>query len=190
MLDGISMATASTLRLHVKPVSSAGSTTIQQVLSSTICPNKFTVVARAVDFFPFLLEDACILRCTKCKVDVHPLLQGCPMCDDMMGTHCKWFYCLYIRLKDNKDKDITLSLCGKECSFLQDVEPADFRYDAAAFDRFLAKLTPVLGNLREVHEAWSKNEEKDIDSPLMRFTFESWNVGDGRGYGLLGYASL
>ena len=41
-------------------------TTLQEVLARP-APDTFRVLARAVDFFPFSLEDACVLRCTKCE---------------------------------------------------------------------------------------------------------------------------
>lgn len=41
-------------------------TTLQEVLVRP-APDVFRVLARAVDFFPFSLEDACVLRCTKCE---------------------------------------------------------------------------------------------------------------------------
>lgn len=72
-----------------------------------------------------------------------------------------------------------------QCMLLQDVDPTDFRCDPEAFSGFLAKLNPILGNLGDVHAAWSRNEHKVIQSPLMIFTLESWNVGDEIGYSLL-----
>ncbi|KIJ69117.1 hypothetical protein HYDPIDRAFT_105685 [Hydnomerulius pinastri MD-312] len=195
LLDGISTISTSLPNGSVtrkepckppsKPAIRPDDSTIQQVLSSPICPNKFTVVARAVDFFPFHLEDACVLRCTTCKSDVPLSLRGCPRCDDMLVTHSEWFYCLYLRLQDNEGTEITVSLSGKECTLLKEIEPADFRYDIEAFDKFTAKLSPIIGNLGAVHQAWSKNQDMDTDSPQMRFTFESWNVRDERGYGLI-----
>ena len=41
-------------------------TTLQEVLARPT-PDTFRVLARAMDFFPFSLEDACVLRCTKCE---------------------------------------------------------------------------------------------------------------------------
>lgn len=72
-----------------------------------------------------------------------------------------------------------------QCPLLQDVDPADFRCDQVAFRKFLAKLDPILGNLTDDHVAWSRNEHKVTQSPLMLFTLESWNVGNERGYSIL-----
>ncbi|KAF9227780.1 hypothetical protein BS17DRAFT_774296 [Gyrodon lividus] len=181
MLIGLSAATP---MLDASATHLDGST-IQQLLSGPAHTNTFRIVARAVDYFPFCLEDACVLRCTKCTFDVPPYLKGCPRCDNMMETHCKWFYCLYLRLQDKAGSEITVSLSGKECTLLRGVEPTDFRYDQAAFNKFLAKLDPILGDLKDVHRAWSQNEDKVIESPQMCFTLESWNVGKETGYGLL-----
>lgn len=77
MLDGISLTDAPTAELIVaqyEPTTRMSNTlphtrdsTIHQVLTSPSCPSKFTVVARVVDFFPFFLEEASVLRCMKCK---------------------------------------------------------------------------------------------------------------------------
>lgn len=56
--------------------------------------------------------------------DVDPILspppsfQQCPRCDDMMETHCKWFYRLYILLRDEKGGELIVSLSGKEVCVL------------------------------------------------------------------------
>lgn len=42
----------------------------------------------------------------------------CPRCDDMMDTHCKWLYCLYILLQDEKGSELIVSLSGKEVCVL------------------------------------------------------------------------
>lgn len=39
--------------------------TLQEVLTRPT-PSTFRVLARAMDFFPFSLEDSSVLRCTKC----------------------------------------------------------------------------------------------------------------------------
>ena len=41
-------------------------THLRDVLSRP-APDTFRVLARVVDFFPFSLEDACVVRCTKCE---------------------------------------------------------------------------------------------------------------------------
>lgn len=147
--------------------------------------------------------------CFSVSTDAHifssppPSFQRCPRCDDMMETHSKWFYCLYIRIEDDKGSELIVSLSGREvcvfdvkcqceaniilyqCTLLQDVDPTDFHNDREAFRRFLEKVDPVLGNLRDVHAAWSRNEDTVIESPPMIFSLESWNIGNEKGYTLL-----
>jgi hypothetical protein len=41
--------------------------TLKQLIASTVCPNKFTVVARVTDCYPFELNQATYLRCMKCE---------------------------------------------------------------------------------------------------------------------------
>jgi hypothetical protein len=65
MLIGLSTATPPLDGSTTRPDAS----TIQQALSSPTHPNMFRIVARVVDYFPFCLEDACVLRCTKCKFE-------------------------------------------------------------------------------------------------------------------------
>ncbi|KAI6045564.1 hypothetical protein EDC04DRAFT_3136891 [Pisolithus marmoratus] len=186
MLDRACWATPPTPQPVTVQLAPTGSSTIHEVLSSTTCSSTFTVVARTVDFYPFLLEDACVLRCMKCQADVPLTFKACPRCDDMLETHCRWCYCLYLRLEDDAGDNLNVSLCDKECTLLQDTPADDFHYDRGAFRNFLAKLKPVIGNLAEVHDAWSANKEKEIESPRMHFTIESWAIGDDeRGYGLL-----
>lgn len=43
-----------------------GSITLKEALARP-APVEFKVLARAMDFFPFSLEDACVLRCAKCE---------------------------------------------------------------------------------------------------------------------------
>ncbi|KAL4067753.1 hypothetical protein J3A83DRAFT_4254123 [Scleroderma citrinum] len=139
MLDGISLVNAPSsesiearsepIARMPQPLPHTQDSTIQQVLSSPTCPSKFTVVARVVDFFPFLLEEASVLRCMKCESTPPVTHKACPKCDNMVETHCKWCYCLYFRLRDDTDHHIDISLCEKECALLQSVEPDDFHYN-------------------------------------------------------------
>ena len=68
---------------------------------------------------------------------------------------------------------------------LGNVDPTDFRSNPSAFDKLLIAVDPILGNLREVHEFWSRNESRDIETPLMVFTIESWAVCEEKAFGLL-----
>lgn len=43
-----------------------GNTTLQEGIAEP-APGEMKVMARVMDFFPFSLEDACVLRCTNCN---------------------------------------------------------------------------------------------------------------------------
>ncbi|KAG6336324.1 hypothetical protein ID866_2773 [Astraeus odoratus] len=172
-LDGVSQTpepglaqNASVDQLRTLP--RAVDSTIEEALSSPTCPSKFTVVARTVDFFPFDLQDASVLRCMNCETDIETNFKACP------------------RVKDETGSEIIISLSEPECTVLQGVHPDDFRSNREAYGNFLARLKPVIGNLTQVHEAWNMQRDKEVVSPRMRFTIESWKVDDERGYTLIG----
>ncbi|KAF8422592.1 hypothetical protein L210DRAFT_979877 [Boletus edulis BED1] len=153
-------------------------------------PAVFTVFARIVDFFPFDIMDASVLRCLRCHPSTPPTTNQCPRCGDLLDPYGQRFYRLFVQLQDEGGDELFVSLSGQECTLLQGLDPADFLHDQAAFDRFLARVDPILGNLRDVHQSWSRNENKTIQTPLMTFTCENWSTGDGdeKGYSLLGYS--
>lgn len=72
-----------------------------------------------------------------------------------------------------------------QCNVLKSIEPANFRKDEGGLHKFVQKVRPILGNLEEVHHAWSNNVAKRIETPLMAFTVESWMAGKEKAYGLL-----
>lgn len=72
-----------------------------------------------------------------------------------------------------------------QCDVLKGVEPTNFRKDHGGFYKFVQMVRPILGNLEEVHQAWSNEEGRRIEAPLMAFTVESWMVGEEKAYGLL-----
>ena len=71
-----------------------------------------------------------------------------------------------------------------QCLLLAGVNPTDFRSNPVAFDKFLAAMDPILGNLREVHEFLSRDECTDIKTPLMVFTLKSWTVDEEKAFSL------
>ncbi|KAF8418643.1 hypothetical protein L210DRAFT_3766845 [Boletus edulis BED1] len=144
-------------------------------------PDVFKVQARAVDYFPFALEDACALRCPMCEPSHSSPVDTCPKC----GGRTQWFYRLYIQIQDEQQGQLITSLSGNECELLRCIHPTNFREDHEAFNAFLREVERVIGNLRSVHQAWEKNEWKAIEAPLMTFTIESWNIEEEKGYGVL-----
>ncbi|KAG2131294.1 uncharacterized protein EDB93DRAFT_1094395 [Suillus bovinus] len=160
--------------------------TLKQVIASTVCPNTFTVVARVTDFYPFDLNDATYLRCT----NLRRTWKRCVDCDDMLDTYCKWFYKLILLLEDDERNTISVSACNEDCKLLCGLPAADLEADKGAFDQLVARLQPVIGNLRQVHDSYTKPEVLPVVSPKMRFTVESWIAKGDRLYGLLDYTPL
>ncbi|KAG2037353.1 hypothetical protein BDR03DRAFT_957486 [Suillus americanus] len=185
--DGISIepaANATAKSRHPTPETSED-LTLKQVIASTVCPNTFTVVARVTDVYPFDLNQATYLRCTKCNTNLRRAWKRCVDCNDMLDTHCKWFYNILFHLEDDEGNNIIVSACNKECKLLSGLPPVDLEADKGAFDRLVARLQPVIGNLVQVHDAYAKPMVLPVVSPKMRFTVESWIAKDDRWYGLL-----
>ena len=61
----------------------------------------------------FVYSSIFIYRCQSI-LSLLPSLKNCPRCDDMLETHCKWFYRLFILLQDEKGNEFVVSLSGKE----------------------------------------------------------------------------
>ena len=176
-------------------------------------PNMFRVLTCVMDFFPFDLKDACVLRhvkccpmwplpilLTPCAYSASSSIDPCPRSANM-DAHPRWLYNLFIQLQDKQGDQLIASLSGNKAGvvypdlnawqhyvyvsvYCSATFPASLCDDQSAFDAFLRKLNPILGNLRDVHEAWSRNEDEAIDSPLLTFTIESWKVGNEKGYGV------
>jgi hypothetical protein len=185
--DGVSIEPAVNSSAKSRPPTPETSEdlTVKQVIASTVCPNTFTFVARVTDFHPFDLNQATYLRCTKCNTNLRRTWKRCVDCDDMLDTHSKWFYDLLLLLEDDEGNNIMVSACNKECKLLSGLPPVDLIADKDAFDRLVARLQPVIGNLLQVHDAYAKPMVLPVVSPKMRFTIESWIAEDDRWYGLL-----
>ncbi|KAG1758882.1 hypothetical protein EDD22DRAFT_783331 [Suillus occidentalis] len=155
--------------------------TLKEVVASTTCPNLFTFIARVLDFFPLNLDQATFLGCDKCKTVSRRPQTHCVICDDV----CKWFYRLLFQLEDNEGNTIMVSACTPECKLLSGLPLVDLEVDQEAFVEFITRLQPTIGNLREVHEGYARDEDLPVVTPMMRFTVESWSAKDQRHYGLL-----
>ncbi|KAG1743381.1 hypothetical protein EDB19DRAFT_1964058 [Suillus lakei] len=190
--DGVSIEPVvnSTAKSRLPTPETSEGLTLQQVIASTVCPNTFTFVAWVADLYPLYLNEATYLRCTKCETNLRRPWKCCVNCDDMLDMHCKWFYKLLFMLEDDEGNSITVSACNEECKLLSGLPPADLEVDKDAFDGFVARLQPVIGNIQEVHDGYVKQKDLPAVSPKMRFTVESWIANDNRGYGLLECAPI
>ncbi|KAG1723165.1 hypothetical protein EDD22DRAFT_790179 [Suillus occidentalis] len=155
--------------------------TLKQVVASTTCPSLFTFIARVLDFYPLNLDQATFLGCDKCQKISHRPQTHCVVCDNV----CKWFYRLLFQLEDREGNTIMVSACTPECKLLSGLPPVDLQVDREAFVEFITRLQPTIGNLREVHEGYARDEDLPVVTPLMRFTVESWSAKDQRQFGLL-----
>jgi hypothetical protein len=54
----------------------------------------------------------------------------------------------------------------------------DFEVDQKAFVEFITRLQPIIGNLREVHDGYARDEDLPVVTPMMHFTVESWSAED------------
>ncbi|KAG1827545.1 uncharacterized protein BJ212DRAFT_1256958 [Suillus subaureus] len=180
--DGVSIEPAvnSTAKSRHPTPETSEDLTLKQVIASTVCPNTFTIVARVTDFYPFDLNQATYLRCT----NLRRAWKRCVDCDDMLDTHCKWFYNLLFHLEDDEGNSILVSACNKECKLLSGLPAVDLEADKDAFDRLVARLQPVIGNIVQVHDAYAKPMVQPVVSPKMRFTVESWFAQGNRCEGL------
>lgn len=74
-----------------------------------------------------------------------------------------------------------------KCKLLSKLPATDLETDQDAFDRFVAHLQPVIGNIKQVRDVQHSNQ---VVSPKMRFTIESWIGKNDRWYGLLDHTPL
>lgn len=187
--DGVSIEPAINFSAKSRPPTPETSedVTLEQVIASTVFPNKFSVIARVTDCYPFELNQATYLRCMKCETILQRHWKRCVDCDDMLDTHCKWFYNLLLQLEDDEGNNIMVSACNEGCKLLSGLPATDLETDQDAFDRFVAHLQPMIGNIQQVRDVQHSNQ---VVSPKMRFTIESWIGKNDRWYGLLDYTPL
>jgi hypothetical protein len=65
------------------------------------------------------------------------------------------------------------------------LEPADLRGDPESLEEFTERLTPVIGNLLEVHRGIERGEFIASETPMLKFTIDSWKNPDSTSYGLM-----
>ncbi|OBZ65733.1 hypothetical protein A0H81_14324 [Grifola frondosa] len=162
-----------------------GYRSLKDVQDSDICPNKFLVRARVVDFIPEDLRDATVLHCTQCDKDIPKSRRLCTNCDDAMkdDTSVQPFYRLFFRIQDEEGTQLDISASDEECSLLKDLEPADFYEDDEAFGKFVDRIKPLVGDLLEVSKGEACLRVHDVvaegfspTTPLLDLTIGSWPI--------------
>ena len=73
-----------------------------------------------------------------------------------------------------------------QCSLLRGLEPADLREDPDSLAEFTERLSPIIGNLLEVHRGIDRGEIICSETPMLKLTIDSWKNSDSISYGLMG----
>ncbi|GBE81897.1 hypothetical protein SCP_0402710 [Sparassis crispa] len=168
-----------------------GFKTIREIECDEQCPTLFRICARIVDFYPRELRSWTVLRCTKCDKDLAEDYRRCAECDDAMDdkSYVKPVYEFFLRVEDEKGDRLDVSGCDEQGSLLKDLEAADFREDEIAYDKFIQRLAPLLGNLLKAEGSARRRFDDDFvpDTPLLALTVGMWPLNDGRGPPARGY---
>jgi len=163
--------------------------TIQEVLTSDKCPNEFCVVARVVDYYPLRLDECVVQQCTKCQMDIPAKYKACLACNDDEYEFVRYRYRFFLRLEDESGAQIHLSVCDEKCSLLEGLQPANLQDDLDAKQKFTERIGPIIGNLVEVHDGRMRGVRIAPDTPVLKFTIESWDISIGdrptRAYGFV-----
>ncbi|KAK2466765.1 hypothetical protein APHAL10511_001023 [Amanita phalloides] len=159
-------------------------TNFKEMIASEICPNKFLVRARAVDFYPLTLKDCSRQFCTRCKVNIPAKYKACIECSDTEYEFVTYRYQIFLMLEDDEGTRVVLSVYDKS-HLLNGLERANFDDNTMAYDHFCARLSHLLGNLVEVHEKGVRGIKVAPATEAYELEVVSWGVPDGkRAYGL------
>ena len=121
---------------RLKQPSRNGSRTISRVLQSSTCPARFRVTARVVDFYPLLVENFAVLRCTSCNEEydlqifrmrfskltcllfsIPARRRICTKCDESLDeTHVKPFWRFFLRVEDEEGTTLEILVNNAEVS--------------------------------------------------------------------------
>lgn len=74
-----------------------------------------------------------------------------------------------------------------QCRLFKELKRTDIRIDSAAYRAFKDCLSPILGNLVQVHEDMKNQIDTAPDTPPLTLIIYSWEVDgqdDERAYGL------
>jgi len=71
-----------------------------------------------------------------------------------------------------------------KCRLFKGLRRTDIRADPAAYRALKNCLSPIIGNLVQVHEDMKNDVETVLDTPPLTLVINSWKVDDRRAYGL------
>ncbi|KZP21160.1 hypothetical protein FIBSPDRAFT_519794 [Athelia psychrophila] len=162
-----------------------GFSTIREILSSQICPNKYRTTARIRDFFPFNLNNFVMRRCKYCDKRIDDQYKECRACLDVDST-VKHLFCFFFLMEDDDGRELLVSV-SDECSLLGGLTPTDLDEDSEALQDLTNRLKPFIGNLVEAHEGISNGEEVDKEVPMLNISIDAWQNGGNAAvsYGLM-----
>ncbi|KAF8623517.1 hypothetical protein AX15_006294 [Amanita polypyramis BW_CC] len=147
-------------------------TSFKEMVADETCPKKFLVRARVIDFYPFTLKECSKQFCTQCKTQIPAKYKACIGCSDTEHEFVTHRYQILLRLEDNEGTRIIVLAYDKSHLF-DGLERANFIDDPKAYDSFCAQLSPLLGNLVEVHESGLRGEETIPDTETHEFEIRS-----------------
>lgn len=158
---------------------------VKAVKASAICPNKFHVRARIVDFFPPKVSNFTMRTCTRCKDEISFSQRVCPICDDAMdpdnttSVRTCWYFALEVQ--DDEEERLQIFSCDDKCLILKGLDPEDLDYDDSIVRELAGRLEPLCGDLLEVREgvAQRRMQESPSESPWLSMVLGSYTPGDG-----------
>ncbi|KAK0497057.1 hypothetical protein EDD18DRAFT_1253386 [Armillaria luteobubalina] len=162
--------------------------TISEMQACTRCPHKFRLKAKAVSYFPKLLQDCVITRCTRCNIDLPSKYRKCIACD-IDDQALEYQYRLFLRLSEENGGNDLMVAVTNEGPFLKHLKRVNLCDDRDAFLAFLDTVEPFLGNLGDVQEG-REIRKKLVEpfSPTLDFMIETWkNVRGDKVYELRAY---
>ncbi|SJL00764.1 uncharacterized protein ARMOST_04078 [Armillaria ostoyae] len=165
--------------------------TIPEIQACTQCPHKFRLKAKAVSYFPKLLQDCVITRCTRCSVDLPSNYRKCIACD-IDDQALEYQYRLFLRLSEENGGDDLMVAVTNEGPLLKDFKRVNLCDDRDAYLAFLDLVEPFLGNLGDVQEGRETRKRLiEPSSPTLDFMIETWNnVRGDKIYELRAYSPI
>ncbi|KAI0077127.1 hypothetical protein K474DRAFT_1662065 [Panus rudis PR-1116 ss-1] len=169
-----------------------GTKTFRQVAACSICPARFMVVARVVDFWPLRLEDFVVLYCTQCKEDLPSSYKHCTKCtESMTDSTVVPKYQFFLEIQDLDGDTLLLGFNSTRNTLLRDLEPVDFRDNFEDYDIFRERMATIMGNLEDHREAFlARRKTPEIKTPWLKLMIGSWEGPEGREYVLIEHEVL
>ncbi|KAF8798203.1 hypothetical protein BYT27DRAFT_7123725 [Phlegmacium glaucopus] len=159
---------------------------IKDISSEDTGIQKYSVFARAVDFYPLKLEDAFYQLCKRCNIEIPKSNRACVVCSDFEHQYIQYLYQLYVMIEDDDGKQIMVSI-NDECPLLEGLERVYMPDNMAALRTFRERLKPLLGNLTMVHSALLSEKKIEIDTTFGVYEVDSWVLKDKRAFCLVKY---